>query len=70
MKTIEFETELRGNKSLQIPSTVLGSLPTSGKAIVFVYVDLDPEDREWRKASYGQFLRDDSGEDAVYDRYC
>jgi len=70
MKTIEFETELRGLRSLQIPTTVFDYLPSSGKAIVQVYVDLDPEDREWRKASYEQFLRDDSDEDAVYDKYC
>ncbi|MEA1929172.1 MAG: hypothetical protein U9N73_13280 [Candidatus Auribacterota bacterium] len=70
MKTIEFETELRGSRSLQIPATVFDYLPSSGKAIVQVYVDLDPEDHEWRKASYEQFLRDDSDEDAVYDKYC
>ena len=69
MKTIEFETELKGSRCLRIPSTVLDSLPSSGKAIVLICVDLDPEDREWRKASYEQFLRDDSDEDAVYDKY-
>ena len=70
MTTIEFETELIGRRSLEIPTTVFDYIPSSGKAIVQVHVDLDPEDCEWRKASYEQFLRDDSDEDAVYDRYC
>jgi hypothetical protein len=30
---------------------------------------MDPEDTEWRKAAYEQFLSDDSAEDAVYDKY-
>lgn len=69
MKTIEFETELRGNKNLPIPDNVAASLPSRGKATVLVCVDLDPGDHEWRKASYEQFLRDDSEKDAVYDKY-
>jgi len=69
MKTIEFETELRADRSLAIPDRIAASLPSSGKATVLVYVDLDPEDEAWREASYKQFLRDESDEDAVYDKY-
>ena len=69
MKTIEFETELRGTRSLRIPDNVAASLPSSGKAKVLVCVDFDAADHEWRTASYEQFLRDDSEEDAVYDKY-
>ena len=67
MKKVEFETELKGDKTLRIPDSVAASLPSSGKATVLVCVDLDPEDREWREASYAQFLRDDS-EEAHNDR--
>lgn len=69
MKTIEFETQLRGSRALRIPDNVAASLPSSGKATVLVCVDFDPADHEWRRASYEQFLRDDSEEDAVYDKY-
>ena len=69
MKTIEFETELEGNRTLSIPDGLAASLPLTGKATVLICVDLDPGDVEWRKASYEQFLRDDSAEDAVYDKY-
>ena len=69
MKTVEFETELRADKCLAIPDRIAASLPSSGKATVLVFVDLDPEDGAWREASYNQFLRDESDEDAVYDKY-
>jgi len=69
MKTLEFETELRGDGRLTMPDRVAASLPRSGKATVLVCVDLDPEDEAWRAASYRYFLRDDSEEDAVYDKY-
>jgi hypothetical protein len=69
MKTIEFETELTADKSLVMPDRIAASLPSRGKATVLVFVGLDPEDEAWRAASYKQFLRDDSDEDAVYDKY-
>jgi hypothetical protein len=68
-KTIEFETELNGSQTLSLPPEVAEALPSSGKATVVVVVDLDPEDASWRQAAYEQFLSDDSGEDAVYDKY-
>jgi hypothetical protein len=49
-------------------------LPRGGKkprweATVVVFVDMDSEDAEWLKAAYEQFLSDDSGEDAIYEKY-
>jgi len=69
MRTVEFQTELGPDRMLAIPERVAASLPSSGKATVLVFVDLDPEDEAWREASYKQFLRDESDEDAVYDKY-
>lgn len=69
MKAIEFETELTGGQVLKLPPDVASALPPKGKATVLVCVDMDPDESEWRKASYAQFLRDDSAEDAVYDKY-
>ncbi|MBM4043954.1 MAG: hypothetical protein FJ279_02470 [Planctomycetes bacterium] len=69
MRTVEFETELTGGRTLMIPPEVASLLPAKGKATVVVVVDGDPEDAAWRKAAYEQFLRDDSEEDAVYDKY-
>ena len=69
MQTIEFETELNGKKSLSIPDAVASRLPASGKAKVIVFVADDQGDVEWRRAAYEQFLREDSPEDSVYDKY-
>ena len=69
MSSIEFETELRGEPNLAIPPDVAARLPKSGRATVVVHLQDDPEDQEWRAASYEQFARDDGSEDAVYDAY-
>jgi hypothetical protein len=68
-KTIEFETELTGSRTLNIPAEIAATLPSKGTATVVVFVEMDPEDTAWRKAAYEQFLSDDSAEDAVYDKY-
>ncbi len=68
-KTIEFETELTGSRTLSIPPEIAAALPSKGKATIVVFVNMDPEDTAWRKAAYEQFLSDDSEEDAVYDKY-
>ena len=69
MSTIEFETELRGETILTLPPEVVARLPKSGRATIVVLVQDDPEDTEWRRASYEQFMKDDSSDDAVYDAY-
>jgi hypothetical protein len=67
MKAIEFETELQGEPFLSIPQEIAAKLPKSGHAKVIVL--LDPEDQEWRRAAYEQFMKEDSPEDSIYDRY-
>lgn len=69
MNPIEFETELSGSAYLPLPPDIAQQLPSSGHATVVVFVQDDPEDREWRQAAYKQFAKDDSPEDAVYDRF-
>ncbi len=69
MTSIQFETELSGESALVLPPEVLAKLPKSGKAKVLVLVEGDLEDDEWRRASYEQFMKDDSPEDAIYDAY-
>jgi hypothetical protein len=69
MDSIEFETVLRGESTLDLPPEVIAKLPTSGLAKVIVLVKDDAEDEQWRRMSYEQFLRDDSPEDSVYDSY-
>jgi hypothetical protein len=68
MKAVEFTTELSGGSVLQIPQEVANRLPKSGRARVIVLTDESSGDREWRQASYEQFLREDPPEDAVYDK--
>ena len=43
-RTIEFETELTGGKTLELPPEIASALPSRGKATVVVFVDVDPED--------------------------
>jgi hypothetical protein len=68
-KTIEFETELTGSRTLNIPPEIAAALPSKGTATIVVFVEMDPEDTAWRRAAYEQFLSDDSAQDAVYDKY-
>jgi len=70
MRKIEFETELTGGRSLNLPPEVAMALPEKGKATVIVCIDMDPDDATWQKAACAQFLKDDSEADAVYDKYC
>ena len=69
MSTIEFETELRGDSTLALPPEVVERLPKSGRVTVVVLVPDDPEDEQWRRAAYEQFMKDDGPEDAIYDTY-
>jgi hypothetical protein len=69
MTPIEFETELSGDSILPLPPDVAARLSKSGRATVVVLVQEDAEDDQWRRASYEQFMKDDSPDDSVYDSY-
>jgi hypothetical protein len=69
MNAIEFTTELNGASVLAVPEEVAAQLPKSGRARVIVLTNDDAEDGQWRQATYEQFLRDDSPEDAIYDKH-
>ena len=68
-RMIEFETELTGSRTLDLPPEIASALPAKGRATIVVVVDMDPEDVAWQTAAYEQFLSGDSEEDAGYDRY-
>lgn len=67
MQAVEFETDLTGKATLSLPKNVAKKLPASGRAKVIVLYGED--DIEWRRAAYEQFMKDDAGEDAVYDKF-
>jgi hypothetical protein len=67
MNAVEFSTELSSAAVLQIPSEAAAQLPKAGRARVIVLMDEDAEAADWRSATYEQFLRDDSAEDAIDD---
>ena len=67
MNAVEFITELGGTSSIEIPASAAAQLPKTGKARVIILTDDGTDEAEWRSASYQQFLRDDSEEDAIYD---
>ena len=48
---------------------VAAQLPKSGRAKVILLLAEDAEDKEWQAAAYEQFMREDSPEDSVYDKY-
>ncbi len=67
MKAVEFTTQLKGSKTLEVPAEVAERLPKTGIARVIVLTEEDDNDAEWRRASYEQFLREDPPEDSIYD---
>jgi hypothetical protein len=69
MRQIEFDTELQDKPFLAVPQEVAAQLPKSGRAKVILLVAEDAEDGEWQGAAYEQFIRDNSSEDSVYDKY-
>ena len=69
MRQIEFDTELQDKPFLSVPQEVAAQLPKSGRAKVIVLLTEDAEDDEWRAAAYEQFMRENSSEDSVYDKY-
>ena len=66
-RVIEFDAELTGNDFLCLPPEAAAALPSSGKATVVIFVDMDPEDAAWQRDAYEQFLSNDTEEDAKYD---
>ena len=69
MKQIEFDTELQDKPFLILPQEVAAQLPKSGHAKVILLVAEDAEDGEWQAAANEQFMRENSSEDSVYDKY-
>jgi hypothetical protein len=69
MNAVEFITELSERPQVSIPSAVAAQLPKSGQARIIILTGEDPDDTEWRNASYEQFMRDDANEDSIYDNY-
>jgi hypothetical protein len=67
MNAVEFITELSGSATLSVPADVASKLPKAGRARVLILTEDDADDADWRASAYRQFLRDDSGEDAIYD---
>ena len=67
MRQIEFDTELQDKPFLAVPQEIAAQLPKSGHAKVILLVDA--EDEEWQVAAYERFMRENSSEDSVYDKY-
>lgn len=67
MKALEFEAEVENN-TLRIPDNFSNIIPSHLKAKIIILFEDDVEENEWRRNSYQQFLKDDSTEDAIYER--
>ena len=69
MHAVEFTTQLGEQPVLSIPPEVAAKLPKSGHARIIILTADDPDEAEWSKGAYEQFMRDDAPEDTVYDSY-
>ena len=69
MRQIEFDTELQDKPFLAVPQEVAAQLAKFGHAKVILLVAEDAEDGEWQAAANEQFMRENSSEDSVYDKY-
>ena len=69
MRQIEFEAELQDKPFLTAPQEVAAQLPKSGRAKVIPLLAEDSDDKEWQAGAYEQFMKEDSPEDSVYDKY-
>jgi hypothetical protein len=69
MRAIEFTTELGKEPVVTIPQEIAAQLPKTGRARVIILTGDDPDEAQWRKGAYEQFVREDPPEDAVYDSY-
>ena len=69
MRQIEFDTELQDKPFLTVPQEVAAQLPKSGRAKVILLLAEDADGKEWQAGAYEQFMRADSPEDSVYDKY-
>ena len=69
MQAVEFTAELGDQPVVTIPAEIAAQLPKAGRARIIILTADDPEDPEWRNGAYGQFVREDASEDAVYDSY-
>jgi hypothetical protein len=69
MRQIESDTELQDKPFLSVPQEVAAQLPKSGHAKVILLLAEDAEDEEWQAEAYEQFMRENSSEDSVYDKY-
>lgn len=65
MNAVEFVADL---SELKLPEGVAEQLPATGRARIIILTGLDEEDAAWRTAAYGQFLRDDSAGDDIYEK--
>lgn len=69
MKSFEFITELHSGEPLAIPDEIASQLPANAKAKVILLFEDDSEDDLWRRSAYEEFMKEDSSEDSVYDKY-
>jgi hypothetical protein len=66
MNAVEFVADL---SELKLPERVVRQLPVTGRARIIILTGMDEEDAAWQQAAYGEFLRDDTPEDAIYEQF-
>jgi hypothetical protein len=67
MKAIEFQSQLRSDRTLTVPASVLDAIPIGQTVRVLVLLPESDEDREWERRAAEEFGRGYADTDAIYD---
>jgi hypothetical protein len=68
MKAVEFQSELRSDHTLSVPTGVFDRIPAGRTLRVLVLVPEDAEDQAWEELAAADFGSDYSDGDAIYDQ--
>jgi hypothetical protein len=67
MKAVEFQSELRPDQTLSVPTSVSGQIPRGRTLRVLVLVPEDTEDQAWEQLAAAEFGMGYADGDAIYD---
>ena len=68
MKALEFQSELRSDRTLSIPENLIDQIPSGRTFRVLVLVSDDPVDRDWEQLAAADFGLGYADGDAIYDQ--
>lgn len=67
MKAVEFQSELRSDRTISIPDSMIDRIPSGRTFRVLILVPEDTEDQAWEQLAATEFGMGYSESDAIYD---